>query len=448
MDKQTLDEYIQAIKAHSNKNYTGFSMHPEEGMITTMNDELVNIQNDLLQIDNALIAAGNQVYDLMIKTLLRLNKIHADIMVEAERKQDLQMLCGKYEAHDNVILLQEEDFQGNFSYENGTFTSLVSNKKNVRLYVIDVFGNGYEGNKYVYKDYAYTNKVLDTSLRENIVDNKITSYYEYSRITVSNVEDTSLSDFNKDNKEAMCTITLQAEEPVNEINISSDDSSVIVTNVAYSIDGINYKNLSIPYISINNKLDSYSSYGYVYGSGAISFPERASMFKITFQSTGYKDDEIAYEKVLLSYDDSDIYDMFNRETTKVKSARRHVIKINDISAGVYSYSTKNKFQTAELINQDTYAISVFANVYIPLGLRDSAVKFILTVNGIDYDVVPINSHLNGVKIIRFSTGNSSNPYTQRIGEKIKSAYLTVIFSNEARIAPKINNIKILLGGEL
>ena len=105
-------------------------------------------------------------------------------------------------------------------------------------------------------------------------------------------------------------------------------------------------------------------------------------------------------------------------------------------------------QSHELINQEVYAISIFANVYVPQGLGDDAVKFILTINGYDFDVVPINSHLNGIKIIRFSTGNSSSPYTERIGEKIKSAVLTEAYTKDFNKAPRINNIKILLGGEI
>ena len=85
---------------------------------------------------------------------------------------------------------------------------------------------------------------------------------------------------------------------------------------------------------------------------------------------------------------------------------------------------------------------------MPQGLADDAVKFHLTINGHDHEVVPINSHINGIKIIRFSTGDASNPYTKRIGEKIKSAYLTVVFSNETKIAPRINNVKVLFGGEI
>ena len=458
MDKQTLDNHMSYVKNKYDKNYTGFSMHPEEGMETKLNEELINIQNDLTQIDNALIAAGTQVYNLMTKTLLRLDNIHTSIMTEKERFQDMQMLCNKYNDYDQVKLLKESDFQGKFNYEDGIFSPPVSNEKSVKLHVIDVFGNGYEGNKYVYKDYAYTNKTLDTSIRTNITDSKVTSYYEYSRVTVSNAEENIISDFNKDNKEAVCTITFHAEEPVNEINIRSDNSDILIINIAYTLDGLTYTDLSLPYLSINNKLDSYENYGYIYGSGKIVFPEKVPMFKITFQSNGYNNDEIAYEKTLLVYEDyydetgysisPDPIDVFTQITTPVESAKRHVIKLNEIDAGFYQYENKSKMQTYELINQDTYAIAVFANVYIPSGLTDDSVKFTLTINGIDYEVVPINSHLNGTKIIRFSTGNSSNVYTQRIGEKIKSAYLTISFSNETKLAPRVNNVKILLGGEL
>lgn len=481
MDKQILDNYIKAIKSQYDQYYSGFAMHPEEGREAKINDELIKIQNDLLQIDNALIDAGARVYDLMINTILRLNNIHAGIMTEKERYQDMQMLCNKYNDYDNVRLLEEKDFKGNFSYINGDFAPKLNNSKKVKLHVIDVYGNGYEGNKYVYKDYIYTNTILDTSVRKNMTDRKDTSYYEYSRITVNNIEDACITDFNKDNKEAQCTITFQAEELINEVDIKTDDLDIIITKVSYSLDGMEFIDLDIPYISLNNKLDSYENYGYVYGSGRIIFPYRVQLFKISFQSNGYKDDAIAYQKALIrggykeitsnktrtwspsfsqsesDYNDGDLiidseitdedYEV-EEVTTLIKSAQRHVIKINEVSGFIHQYASKSKMQTDELINSDMYAISIFANVYVPQGLTDDSVKFILTINGYGFEVVPINSHKNGTKIIRFSTGNSANPYTERIGEKIKSAYLTIVFTGQPRLAPRINNIKILLGGEI
>ena len=104
----------------------------------------------------------------------------------------------------------------------------------------------------------------------------------------------------------------------------------------------------------------------------------------------------------------------------------------------------------ELISEDTnvYAISVFANIYLPNGLPKDAVKFTLTINGIDYEVEPVNSHNNGIKIIRFSQGKMPAEYTKYIGEKIQSAFLKITLKSKGQICPYINNLKILYGGEI
>lgn len=453
MDKQILDDYTAMLQSKYDPYYFGFLMHPEEGRESKINDELQNIKNDLVQIDTALVAAGDQIYKLMTNTILRLDNIHANIMTEKERYQDMQMLCNKYNDYDNVKLLDDTSFKGSFVYDDGTFSPYRTSTKSVKLAVLDVAGNGYEGNNYVYKDYMFTNTIVNSSIRNNMIDDKLTSYYEYSRITVGNDEDIDNEDFNKDNIEAQCTISFQAEEGINEIQIMSDDTNIEITNVSYSTDGVEYVDMKIPYISINNKLDSYENYGYIYGSGKIVFPQKTALFKVTFKSKGYKNDQIAYEKMLINIEDFDetgieMTPEVDEVITIVKSAKRHAIKINGIVGNLYQYIPKTKIQTHELLSQEVNAISLFANVYVPQSLDDDAVKFILTVNGKDYEVVPINSHLNGTKIIRFSTGNNSSPYTERLGEKIKSASLSVIFKNTAKAAPYINNVKILIGGEL
>jgi hypothetical protein len=453
MDKQILDDYTAMLQSKYDPYYFGFLMHPEEGRESKINDELQNIKNDLVQIDTALVAAGDQIYKLMTNTILRLDNIHANIMTEKERYQDMQMLCNKYNDYDNVKLLDDTSFKGSFVYDDGTFSPYRTSTKSVKLAVLDVAGNGYEGNNYVYKDYIFTNTIVNSSIRNNMIDDKLTSYYEYSRITVGNDEDIDNEDFNKDNIEAQCTISFQAEEGINEIQIMSDDTNIEITNVSYSTDGVEYVDMKIPYISINNKLDSYENYGYIYGSGKIVFPQKTALFKVTFKSKGYKNDQIAYEKMLINIEDFDetgieMTPEVDEVITIVKSAKRHAIKINGIVGNLYQYIPKTKIQTHELLSQEVNAISLFANVYVPQSLDDDAVKFILTVNGKDYEVVPINSHLNGTKIIRFSTGNNSSPYTERLGEKIKSASLSVIFKNTAKAAPYINNVKILIGGEL
>ena len=146
---------------------------------------------------------------------------------------------------------------------------------------------------------------------------------------------------------------------------------------------------------------------------------------------------------------------FNTDTNiskriqNVVSAKRHVIRINDIISKQKQYITNNVFKTDELIKdkENIYAISVFANYYLPdNSLTEDYIKFTLTINGIDYDIKPINSYSNGIKIIRFSQGKVPTIYTQYIGEKITSAYLTINIKSKTNLTPYINNLKILLGG--
>ena len=138
------------------------------------------------------------------------------------------------------------------------------------------------------------------------------------------------------------------------------------------------------------------------------------------------------------------------ETVEVKTAKRHLIKINDIQAYNNAYNKNSYIQTQELI-QDAklYSVSVFANVYIPEGLNSDSVEFILTVNGIDYSVIPINDNtLSGTKIVRYSQGNSKTEYTELTNEIITSAYLTIKLKGTKELSPYINNIKVLFGGEI
>ena len=143
------------------------------------------------------------------------------------------------------------------------------------------------------------------------------------------------------------------------------------------------------------------------------------------------------------------YNDLKDATIIVNSAKRHAIKINDITLSSNAYSSQSYFSTDNLISGESkYSIAVFANVYIPSKLKDNSVEFVLTVNGEDYDVIPINVVGSGKKILRYSQGKSKTEYTEILSEPIKSAYLTVKMTGKADLTPFVGNIKILLGGEI
>jgi hypothetical protein len=143
------------------------------------------------------------------------------------------------------------------------------------------------------------------------------------------------------------------------------------------------------------------------------------------------------------------YNNLEDATVVIQSAKRHSIKLNDISALQNQYKSNSYFKTGELIsNGKFYSVSLFANVYMPPQLDKDDVQFVLTINGIDYEAMPVNSMYNGNKIFRYSQGKSSPDYTVLLTEPIKSVLLTVKMNATKNATPLIGNIKVLLGGEI
>ena len=441
-----MDRYVEDLKQslQSNMMYEKTYIHPEESGNEKINKAFNTGFEDVISIDKKIKETANKTSDLLKRTIDRLEVVKDTINAEKERLQDISMLCNLKTDYENVIPLKDNDFTGEFTHEDGVFFSALNSSSSVKAQVINVEGNGYEGNKYVLKNNKYLENILSTKSRNAVTDNNVSSYWEYSRITASSSEPYLISDFNTDSAEAKCTVTLKFASRVNELVIKSSLDNIKVTGIKYSNDEINFKDVPMLPFTINRKDDSYKNQGYIYGSNIISFPD-SKYAKITFESTSYLNEVIAFDRVQANEDET-----IENITTIVPTAKRHVIKINDINSRVKNYKTESTLKTGELISggTDVYAISVFANVYYPNNIAKDNVKFILTVNGIDYEVKPVNSHESGVKIIRFSEGKMPAEYTKYIGEKIQSASLKIVMKSEAKLTPYINNIKILLGGAI
>jgi hypothetical protein len=132
----------------------------------------------------------------------------------------------------------------------------------------------------------------------------------------------------------------------------------------------------------------------------------------------------------------------------VETAKRHVIKVNDIAANKNRYLPKSVMKSRELINSPVNTIAFFCNEYVPEHLqnREDSIKYILTVNGTDHEIIPINAIREGKKIIRTTNYGQESDYSIYINESIKSAKLTVLINAESYDSPYVSNIKILIGG--
>ena len=129
---------------------------------------------------------------------------------------------------------------------------------------------------------------------------------------------------------------------------------------------------------------------------------------------------------------------------ELTSAKRYAIKINEITAEKNSYSRKSTMVSKQLINNPTESIGFFCSEYIPNHFPSKKyISYILNVNGIDYNVEPINSHRPGKKIIKSSI-EAHRDNSIYIGEQIREAYLKItIETPNSNETPFISNIKIL-----
>lgn len=443
-----MNRYVDNIKqslTSVDMKYKKTYIHPEEYGNEKINQAIKNSYEDIVILDNKTKDLATAVNELLEKTVNRLDVVMDIITSEKERLQDIVMLCNKQTDFENAIILTDDDFEGEYDYDKGVFSCRASQSHNMTGTIDAIEGNGYIGNKYVWNEKDYQEKTLSTKNEFALLDNDVSTYWEYSRVTAASTEEYLIADFHNDDAEANCTITFKLNNAVNELLLKSNLNTVKVIGVRYSSDGVKYNDLDILPFTLNKKDDSYKNQGYIYGSNIISFPS-SKYIRVTFQSTGYLNETLAFERTVTKENS----DTITTYTTIVPTAKRHVVRLNDVLFKQKKYASSCIIKSKELINSDLniFAISVFANTYIPEGVSPKSISFVLTVNGNDYEVIPVNSNENGTKVIRFSQGKIPNEYTQYIGEKIQSAFLTIKMTPQNNLTPYINNLKILLGDEI
>ena len=130
--------------------------------------------------------------------------------------------------------------------------------------------------------------------------------------------------------------------------------------------------------------------------------------------------------------------------------KRKKVVINNIGAKRRVFASESIMKSRELIRVPVDSIGIFCNEYVPAHfLKEKYVSYVLTINGEDHEIEPINSHRSGKKIVRFSDLKRVSLSTVFIDESIKSATLTIkIESSGEEEAPMLSNIKVLYGREV
>lgn len=428
------------------KIFNPIYVHPEEEpVIEELNANTNNILKDITAIDNSLIEAGNSIKSLLDNTKLKLSNIKEYLSAEKERQEDMNILCNRYTDFASVKSIGAARLSGSLAIENEVISATPTASNKCDISIIDVVGNGYEGNAYVYANTEFINKTIDSSNRKALTDNNLATYYEYSRITVSNTIENAPTAFNKDSTEASCSIELSSSTNINKLLITSERDDIILNKIYTSQDGLTYTLDSEYNIAMNERYERYNNQAYIYGSGVIAI-NPAKYVKIFFKSNGYTSDTIAYIDTF--YNAAGDSNSIIKKVETVNEAKRHVIKISEISAYSNKYS-KGMLISDELITDPISTMALYCNEYIN-GDHDISnnVKYFLIINGEEYEVQPINSNRNGKKIIRMSAQNYKSDHIIYLNETIKSAKLKIVIDpTNQDITPYISDVKILYGGK-
>lgn len=420
--------------------FTGVEIHGESEITSDyVNDLFDYVKNDIEIIHTEITDTANDFSKLLEDTKIRLSEITTILNTEKQRQEDINMLCNKYTDYSNVLFVNNNNSTNDLNGNAGMFSLPIRTSKKVNANVLNVSGNGYEGNAFVYSNNDFIENSINSTNREYMVDNSILTYYEYSRITANNLEPKVFSLVNFDSINARCSILLSSDELFNTLELSSDYENVILESLSYSMDGQTFIQTELTDILINNAKARFDDRAYVYGSGVLEFKE-CYYVKVVLRAANNTNDEIAFV-------DNGVNS--NNQLIKIPSAKRSVIRINNISLYRDIYKTSGNLKFDNFISSPADAISIFANEYCPddIDLRQS-IKYTLTVNGIDYQVIPINSNDNGKKVIRLTNKSIKADHVHYISETIKDASLTIsLRTGKDYASPLLSNIKILIGGQ-
>lgn len=442
-------QYERASKLHS-KDFTepifdGLTVHPEaEPNLESLNGALQDISVDLIAL-NAQFASAADLYNTLMEEInTDLANVSEIIEREKERIQDLNIIAGNMSYFSVIKSFTASDLSGTCSiWDQNTFMCHSTDRTNVTLSIDDVSGNGYEGNAYVYRNDVAEKDIVDSSVRTKMIDELSFSYYEYSKLIIPKDSIVYPADASFDNQPATCTISISSNTSFNSLRLQSDIIETTVEQIQISDDGLVYEDTMVTPIQILNPAKKYEDDSYIYGSGLLCFPA-TNYAKIRLSSYGSFNEQLVFKK---SEGDQGLI-------TELTDAKRFLIRVNDIIAFTSTYDTESYLETSELITTPVDSIAIFASEYYPpsfpanstvYGIPDY-LQYIMTINGKDYTMVPINSHKQGYKVIRFSNYSLTETYSVHIAEPIRSAKLKIKFTTpDPSYSPFLSNLKVCLG---
>lgn len=273
-----------------------YEFHPEgEAFRKPISDTFVDILSDMAIIQNEIAWTATEYQEVMDEAILRIKAVEDMVAKSQERLMDFNMLCGEDSEFFHVRQLGNEDFEEKAFDENGMLTCGYTEVVNIPLEIINIQGNGMEGNEFVYRDNAYVADRAETNNRLAIIDASPSTYYEYQRFRASKRGEPYFSLVNIDESDIHCTVTLKAGDSIHSLLVQSADKDITIESVMTSEDGVDYLKTPIEKLKPNATESNYKEgENYIYGKGLLTFPA-SNYIQISFSTDAVSSDKIAFE---------------------------------------------------------------------------------------------------------------------------------------------------------
>ena len=438
-DDKKFDTY--KLKSSQSPNiplFTPYYVNKEDEIkYDNINENILESSFDILNLNFNITDAAYEIESLMENVNNKIDSINEKLKAEEERVRDVNMICGNINDFNTIIPLSANNFKiksSLYQYKN-CLTASVASEEKVDVRLININGNGYVGNDYVVSkesDQLFEKDKLNTANEKYMYDNIKNTYWEYSRIF--SYDSTNKSDIiNIDDVSCTVQLTFEAQNElgINEL-VFTDDVKLSVTKIEISNDSLNWVSTFEGNISPNNIDQSYSNFSYIYGSGALIFPT-TKYVKITLESNYVENNKIKINDIV-----------FN-------NTYRKIIRINEVEARRVMFNSGSG--TTENIITSGRAISagIFVNEYIPDFVKNNLtddIKYVLIINGKNYEVIPINSDKKGIKLIKYSQTPVKENYVTYINEPINSLQVALVIPTVLKYSPYLANLKLCLGKQV
>lgn len=438
-DEKKFDTY--KLKSEQSPNTPLFAPHyvnkEDEIKYDNINENILESSFDILNLNFNITDAAYEIESLMENVNNRIESIDEKLKAEEERVRDVNMICGNINDFNTIIPLSANNFKiksSLYQYKN-CLTASVASEEKVDVRLININGNGYVGNDYVVSkesDQLFEKDKFNTANEKYMYDNIKNTYWEYSRIF--SYDSTNKNDIiNIDDVSCIVQLTFEAQNElgINEL-VFTDDVKLSVTKIEISSDNLNWVSTFEGNISPNNVDQSYSNFSYIYGSGALIFPT-TKYVRITLESNYVENNKIKINDIV-----------FN-------NTYRKIIRINEVEARRVMFNSGSGTTENIITSGRAISASIFVNEYIPDFIKNNLtdeIKYVLIINGKNYEVIPINSDKKGIKLIKYSQTPVKENYVTYVNEPINSLQVALVIPAVLKYSPYLANLKLCLGKQV